>query len=248
MSVIRLENVNVAYPVLEDHYKSIRRAALRLLSGGRMYQEDVQIKMVHALQDISLDFHEGDRVGLVGRNGAGKSTLLKTIGGFILPNSGTLEVSGRVTALFSVNGGMDMERSGIENVYFMGRMLGMPRAVMETHMEDIAEFSELGEFLDMPVRSYSDGMKVRLGFAIATCLQPEILVLDEAIGAGDAHFLQKAAERARKLYERARIIVMASHDHALLQKLCNKAVWIDRGKVVKTGASAEVIAAYAEAG
>jgi ABC-type polysaccharide/polyol phosphate transport system ATPase subunit len=118
---------------------------------------------------------------------------------------------------------------------------------METHIADIEEFSELGRFLEMPIRAYSDGMKVRLGVAIVTCLQPDILVLDEAIGAGDAHFIDKATRRTQKLYERARIIVMASHDPNLLRRLCNKAVWLDQGRLVKTGGIEEVIQAYAAA-
>lgn len=248
MSDICLENVNVHYPVVDDYYLSIRRAALRTLTGGRMYREDTGVTTVHALQGISLEIHNGDRVGLIGRNGAGKSTLLRTISGFILPNSGVLKVEGNVTSLFSVNSGMDIERTGYDNIFYIGRLLGMSRKVMEGHIPDIEEFSELGKFLRMPVRSYSDGMRVRLGVAIVTCLQPEILVLDEAIGASDAHFMEKAKQRAEKLYERARIIVMASHDGSLLKRLCNKGVWLDRGRIVKTGKINDVLSAYKDEG
>jgi lipopolysaccharide transport system ATP-binding protein len=247
MSRIHLENVNVHYPVMSDHYMSIRRAALRLLSGGRLYKEDTKAHLVHALKDLTLEFKDGDRVGLIGRNGAGKSTLLKTLGRFILPDSGHIAVEGNVTSLFSVNGGMDIERTGIDNIYLMGRLLGMRRREMATYLSDIEDFSELGRFLAMPVRSYSEGMKVRLGVAVVTCIHPDILILDEAIGAGDAHFIEKATLRAQKFYDRANIIVMASHDPTLLSRLCNTAIWLDQGRIVKTGAVKDVLAAYTEA-
>lgn len=245
MSHIRLEQVNVHYPVLEDHYLSIRRAALRFVTGGRIYKEDVQGRVVHALKDISLDIQDGDCVGLIGRNGAGKSTLLKTIGGFILPDSGFFRVEGKVTSLFNANGGMDIERTGYDNIFLMGRLLGIRRREMATHVTDIEEFSELSQFLDMPVRSYSAGMRIRLGVAVITCIHPDILVLDEALGAGDAHFIEKTTLRVQKFYERARIIVMASHDAALIKQLCNKAVWMDKGCIVRSGGIDEILEAYA---
>ncbi len=247
MSHIVVHNVNVHYPILQDHYMSIRRAMLRVITGGRLYRQDKDTKLVHALKDVCFELRDGDRVGLVGRNGAGKSTLLKTIGGFILPDNGNLHVSGVVTSLFSVNGGMDIERSGYDNVFLMGRLLGIHRKEMIKHLADIAEFSELGHFLKMPVRAYSDGMKVRLGVAIVTCIHPDILILDEAIGAGDAHFIEKTTQRAQKLYERANIMIMASHDPVILRRLCNKAIWLDQGKVIKTGPVEEVIEAYTTA-
>src|ERR1700722_12347620 len=159
MSHILLHNVDVHYPVLKDHYMSIRRAALRKLSGGKMYREDAGVTVVHALKNISFEAKDGDRIALIGRNGAGKSTLLKTIGGFILPDGGAIDVEGSITSLFSVNGGMDIERSGYDNIFLMGRLLGMRHIEMEKHLADIEDFSELGPFLRMPVRSYSDGMK-----------------------------------------------------------------------------------------
>jgi ABC-type polysaccharide/polyol phosphate transport system ATPase subunit len=244
MAYIRLDKVNVFYPVVQDHYQSIRRALLRRLTFGRMFKEDAGVTVVHALKDISLDLKNGDRLALVGSNGAGKSTLLKTIGGYILPDNGNLEVEGTITSLFSVNGGMDPERTGYDNIYLMGRLLGMNKREMDEHIPDIEAFSELGEFLKMPIRSYSDGMKVRLGFSVVTCLQPDILILDEAIGAGDAHFIHKATARAQKLYERANIVVIASHDPAILKSLCNKAAWIDHGKVMLEGSVDDVMSAY----
>jgi ABC-2 type transport system ATP-binding protein/lipopolysaccharide transport system ATP-binding protein len=246
MSRIRLDKVNVSYPVVKDQYLSIRRAFLRFLTGGKLYKEDT-IEVVHALKDISFEARDGDRIALVGCNGAGKSTLLKTIGGYILPDTGDIEIRGTITSLFSVNGGMDIERTGYDNIYLMGRLLGISKREMKKHLPDIEDFSELGEFLKMPVRGYSDGMKVRLGMAVVTCLEPDILILDEAIGAGDAHFIEKATSRAQKFYERANIIVMSSHDPTIIKRLCNKAIWIDRGKIVQEGEVNEVIEAYLKA-
>jgi ABC-type polysaccharide/polyol phosphate transport system ATPase subunit len=244
MSRIRLENVNVHYPVLQDHYRSLRRAALRTITGGRMYQQDGVIKSVHALKNISLDFRDGDRVGLIGCNGAGKSTLLRTLGRFILPNDGKVYIDGHITSMFRTSSGMDMERTGYDNIFLMGRLLGMGHAEMEEHMNDIIEFSELGDFLRLPIRTYSAGMKVRLSIAIVTCVTPDILLMDEAIGAGDAHFLKKTTERAKKLYERASIIVMASHSKEIIRNLCNKAMWLDHGQIVMYGDTNEVMEAY----
>ena len=244
MSRIYLENVNVHYPVMQDHYRSIRRALLRKLSRGRVYGEDGHVNNVHALKNINIDLRDGDRVGLIGRNGAGKSTLLRTLGRFILPDNGKVLIEGNITSLFSVNGGMDVERSGYDNVFLMGRLLGMSRSEMEAHLPDIIEFSELGEFMSLPVRAYSDGMKVRLGVAVVTCVKPDILLLDEAIGAGDAHFIEKTTKRAQQLYDRASIIVMASHSTEILTNLCNKALWIEHGTIMKFGGVGEVLGAY----
>lgn len=244
MSRILLENVNVHYPVMKDHYRSIRRAALRAVTRGRIYGEDAGASSVHALKNFNLDLRDGDRVGLIGRNGAGKSTLLRTLGRFILPDTGRIVVDGSITSLFSVNGGMDVERSGYDNVFLMGRLLGMSRKEMEGHMADIIDFSELGDFLALPVRAYSDGMKVRLGVAVVTCVKPEILLLDEAIGATDAHFIEKTTKRAQQMYDRASIIVMASHSTEIITNLCNKALWIEHGSIVKFGGVGEVLGAY----
>lgn len=163
MARIVLKNVHVRYPVTQDHYRSLRRVLVRLVTLGRMYNDDVRSHTVHALRDLSLTLEKGDRIGLIGRNGAGKSTLLKTLGGFILPSEGEIEVEGNIMPLFSVAAGMDEERSGYDNIYLSGRLLGIPRKEMEKHVKDIEDFCELGEFLKMPVRTYSDGMRSASG-------------------------------------------------------------------------------------
>lgn len=247
MSSITLEHLDVNYPVLQDYYRSICRAVLRRTTGGKMYGSETRVKEVHALRDIGFTLRDGDRVGLVGHNGAGKSTLLRAIGGFILPDGGRLDVQGRVTTLFSVNGGMDIDQTGYDNIFHMGRLLGIPRRDMQPHVPGIEEFSDLGQFLGMPVRTYSDGMKIRLGLAVAVCLHPDILLLDETINAGDAHFIEKAILRLQQLYDRANIIVMASHSSTIMRRLCNKAIWLDRGRVMGIGGVEEILDAYNQA-
>ncbi len=244
MARIVLNNVHVRYPVTQDHYRSLRRLVARVATRGRLYGEDVGLRTVHAIRGLSLNLEKGDRVGLIGRNGAGKSTLLKTLGGFILPDEGTLDVEGSIMPLFSVSAGMDEERSGYDNIFLSGRLLGIPRHEMEKNVADIEAFCELGQFLYMPVRMYSDGMKVRLGFAISTCISPDILLLDEAIGAGDAHFLEKASKRAEALYNRANILIIASHSPEIITRLCNKALWLSHGTMVEFGPAEEVLAKY----
>lgn len=244
MSRIIFDDVNVHYPVMKDHYRSLRRALLRKITQGRLYGQDSGMTAVHALKNINLDLKEGDRLALVGRNGAGKSTLLRTLGGFILPDSGKAVVNGEITSLFDINGGMDIERTGFDNIFLMGRLRGIRRKEMESYLDDIVEFSELGEFLSLPVQAYSAGMKVRLAIAVVTCVQPEILLLDEAIGAGDAHFIEKTTQRAERLYQRASIIVMASHSAKILNSLCNKAIWLEQGTIMRSGGVQEVLDAY----
>lgn len=244
MARIVLDNVHVRYPITQDHYRSLRRVLVRLATFGRVYKQDVGSRTVHSIRGLSLTVEKGDRVGLIGRNGAGKSTLLKTLGGFILPDEGTMYAEGNIMPLFSVSAGMDEERSGYDNIFLSGRLLGIPRVEMEKHVADIMEFCELGEFLSMPVRAYSDGMKVRLGFAISTCISPDILLLDEAIGAGDAHFLEKASQRAEALYNRANILIIASHAPEIITRLCNKVLWLSHGRMVEFGPTEEVLAKY----
>lgn len=244
MARIVLENVHVRYPIIHDHYRSVRRLLMRAVTLGRLYQQDTGSHVVHAIRGLTLTIEKGDRVGLIGRNGAGKSTLLKTLGGFILPDEGVLQVEGDIMPLFSVAAGMDEERTGYDNIFLSGRLLGIPRGEMEKHVPDIEAFTELGDFLKLPVRAYSDGMKIRLGFAISTCITPDILLLDEAIGAGDAHFLEKASQRAEAMYDRASIMLLASHSPEIITRLCNKVLWLSHGRVVEFGPTAEVLAKY----
>jgi len=222
-----------------------RRAAAQI--GGVIEAEATGKVVVKALDGISFTFNEGDRVGLVGHNGAGKTTLLRVICGILEPVAGDLEVLGSVTPMFNLTDGMDMEATGYENIWIRGQILGCSRPFIARCVDDIVEFCELENFLHMPVRTYSSGMMLRLGFAISTALQPQILVMDEMIGAGDATFYERAHIRLTHFIETAGILVVATHNPAIITTWCNKAMWLAHGKIAAFGAVDEVMASYARA-
>lgn len=188
-------------------------------------------KYLAALDRLSFEFHQGDRIGLVGRNGSGKSTLLKVLGGIYMPSGGQISVHGKVSSLFNINLGVQPDASGRDNIMIRGLVKGWSRQQIREHMDGIIAFSELEDFIEFPMRTYSDGMRMRLLFAIATSFSPEILLLDEWIGAGDAQFQQKAADRMNSLVNKAGITVMASHNAALVRKVCSKVIWLDGGRI-----------------
>ncbi|MDQ3578422.1 MAG: ABC transporter ATP-binding protein, partial [Actinomycetota bacterium] len=194
--------------------------------------------------DITLSLNEGDRVALVGRNGAGKSTLLRLLSGIYEPTRGTTEISGKIAPVFDLAVGMDSEISGLENIMIRGLFLGMSRKEMEARVEDISRFTELGDYLHLPLRAYSTGMRVRLALGVVTSINPEILLLDEGIGAVDAAFMAKARERLVDLVRRSGMLVFASHSDDLLFELCNTAIWMDEGRVKMHGSLREVLTAY----
>ena len=200
--------------------------------------------MVQALRGLKLSLEHGDRLGLVGHNGAGKTTLLRTMAGVYKPMHGVVSAKGRVIPLFDVGLGIDPEATGYENIYLRGALLGMRRREIDAVKDEIAEFTELGDYLDVPVRTYSSGMTLRLAFAVSTCVSPDILLMDEFLAVGDAHFLHKAEERLNRMISRAGIMVFASHSTELIRRLCNKVAWIDAGRVRALGAPAEVLGKY----
>jgi ABC-type polysaccharide/polyol phosphate transport system ATPase subunit len=244
MAKIHLENVCIQYPVYAVRTTQMRHSIINLATGGRIYQNAGRVNFVQALTNVSFTVEDGDRLALIGHNGAGKSTLLKALSGFLPVASGKMQVKGELSVLFNLSNGLDPEKTGYDNILGMGLILGMSRKTIARITPEVEAFCELGEFLDLPVRMYSDGMKVRLAFAVATSIHPEILILDEAIGAGDAHFIKKATERAHQLYDKARIMVMASHSPDIVRDLCNKALLLEKGEVRMLGKVDEVLAAY----
>ncbi len=199
---------------------------------------------VTALNNISLRAGEGDRLGLIGDNGAGKSTLLKTIAGIYTPTSGERNVTGRISSLFDLTLGFEPEATGWENIAFRGYLQGETPRSIRSKLTEIGEFSQLGEFLDLPLRCYSDGMRLRLAFSIATAIDPELLLLDEALSAGDLSFQESARVRIDQLIAKSRLLVVVSHDMDSILKLCNRVIWLERGRVRQTGSPEEVVAAY----
>jgi ABC-type polysaccharide/polyol phosphate transport system ATPase subunit len=201
---------------------------------------------IHALRDVSLRFTDGDRIGIMGHNGAGKSTLLRVLADIYPVTGGRRLVEGRISSLFDIMLGFEGEESGWENIRLRGYLQGETRRSIRAKLQPIAEFSELGNFLNMQVRHYSSGMMFRLAFAIATAIEPEILLLDEVFSVGDLAFQHKSRQRMRDMMEKARVLVMVNHDLDTLAGVCNKGVWMDHGQVRQVGPIRDVIAAYRE--
>ena len=203
--------------------------------------------VVRALDNVSFEAKAGDGIGLIGRNGSGKSTLLRVLGGFYVPTEGYTEIEGKISTLFSNNIGLEKDASGLENIFLAFKLLGFDNREIDSFLPEIIDFCELGEFIHMPFRTYSAGMKTRLGFAIATSVNSEILLVDEIFGAGDRHFREKAEERIASLFENTGILVMANHSEAVIKQYCNKVLWLDNGRVYRFGLIDEVLAEYGEA-
>lgn len=245
MASITLENVTLDYPIYGASHRSFRSVLLGK-TGGLIRREGnrQQRVVVRALENVSLRLQHGDRLGLLGHNGAGKSTLLRLLAGVYAPVSGKIITEGKISPLFITSPGVDAEDTGYENIRTCGMYLGMTDEQIKCKLPDIADFSELGDYLALPVRTYSAGMLMRLGFAIATSIDPDILLLDEGLGAGDARFAAKAEKRMNELIGRSSILVLASHSDTMIHDLCNKAALMEKGKLVLIGPVDEVIAEY----
>ena len=241
---IHLDNVSIEYPIYNTDSRSLKRAMLTLPLGGRIGIGSGDRIVVQALRSVSLRFESGDRVGLIGHNGAGKTTLLRVLAGVYEPVIGRTEMSGRVASLFDMMLGMDPEATGEENIMIRGLILGLSAQQIREKRDEIAEFTELGEFLTMPVRTYSTGMRLRLAFAISSCVTPDILLMDEWIGVADASFTRKAEERARTLIGDVGILVLATHSLPLMEHICNRVVWLENGTVKADGPPAEILQKY----
>ena len=232
MSYVKFEGVTVKYPIYNSKSMSLRNQLVRISTGGRLSKESSDIINITALEDVSFELKKGDSIGLVGHNGAGKTTLLRTIAGIYTPASGSIIRQGRVSTIIELGAGMDHELSGYENIYRMGMLLGATRSEMDLKIDAIASFCELGDFLSVPVRTYSSGMLMRLMFAVGTSIEPEILLIDEMFSTGDANFQEKARSRMEDLIDAADIFVFATHSEDLIRKHCNKIFTLEHGKVI----------------
>jgi ABC-2 type transport system ATP-binding protein len=245
MVSIDVRGACVDFPIFDAKTRSLKKAVLGTVgrAGGKI-GTDAGVPVVEALRDITLSLRHGDRVGLIGHNGAGKSTLLRLMSGIYEPTRGTSQIAGKVAPVFDLGVGMDPEISGYENIIIRGLFLGMTRKQMEARTDEIAEFTELGDYLSMPLRTYSTGMRVRLALGVVTSIDPEILLLDEGIGAVDAAFLERARDRLTALVERSGILVFASHSDEFLVQLCTSAMWLDRGEIREQGELETVLSHY----
>ena len=245
MSEVRVDTWGacVDFPIFDAKTRSLKKSVVGA-AGGLIGANDSNVVVVEALKDINLHLELGDRIGLVGHNGAGKSTLLRLLSGIYEPTRGSCRISGRVAPVFDLGVGMDPEISGYENIIIRGMFLGMSRKEMLKRVDEIADFTELGDYLKMPLRTYSTGMRVRVALGVVTSIDPEILILDEGIGAVDAEFMKKARIRLQELVKRSGILVFASHSNEFLAQLCDRALWIDHGSIKMDGDIGDVVEAY----
>jgi ABC-type polysaccharide/polyol phosphate transport system ATPase subunit len=243
MSYVKVQNVSLDYPLVGVGARSLKNRILGAATGGLISSGD-SVPIVKALRDITFSLKEGDRLGLIGHNGAGKSTLLKVLGGIYQPTSGSLTTVGKVVTTLNLSLGMEVEATGIENIIIRGLLLGMKRYEIEKKIEEIAAFTALGEYLDMPVRIYSSGMTTRLAFATVTAMESDILLMDEVIGTGDAAFIEKAEQRLNEFINRSKIIVLASHSEDVIQKFCTHTLLLEQGKMVAIGVNKEMFDLY----
>jgi len=245
MARIDLHQASVQFPIYNARSRSLKSTIARHAVGATIgSRTENDIVVVNALKNITLSLNPGDRVGIIGHNGAGKTTLLRVFSGAYVPTSGSAEVVGEVSALTDISMGMDPEASGHENIIMRAILLGMNYQQARALAPEVEQFTELGEYLDLPVRTYSTGMMLRLAFAVATSVEPEILIMDEIIAVGDASFMEKATQRIKTLIAKANIFVLASHDEETLKRFCNRAIWLNRGELAAEGPLGRVLADY----
>ena len=237
-SVININQATVRFNMASESIISIKEYFVKLVKGQLMFQE------FFALQDVTLQVDKGDSWGFVGTNGAGKSTLLKLICGILKPYKGTAQVHGSLAPLIELGAGFDPEMTARENIFLNGAILGHKKKFMQEHLDEIIEFAELREFLDVPIKNFSSGMTARLGFSIATMVRPEILVVDEILAVGDYAFQQKCHKRMEHMLSGGTTLLFVSHSVDQIKTLCKHALWLEKGRVVMSGESAEVCDAY----
>ncbi len=230
--LIDASKLSVEFPIYENSHRSVKKAVLNLTTGGRIGKDAGNHTVVTALDNLSFRFEDGARVGLLGHNGSGKTTLLRVLSGIYAPVKGSLVLKGRIASLLDVSMGLDPDATGFENIYLRGILEGLKPSQIKARTDDIADFSELGDFLNLPIRTYSSGMMLRLAFAISTSVDADILIMDEWLSVGDVEFCTKAEKRLETLVEKASILVVASHDPGLIQRVCNRQIHLEHGRIV----------------
>jgi lipopolysaccharide transport system ATP-binding protein len=241
-----LTDVSLEYPVLSQASRKLSRQLINVATGGQLDRSEQGRVTVRALDGISVRLDVGDRVGLIGHNGSGKSTLLKLLGGIYHPTSGTVSRSGVIGSLLDISLGMSPDATGRENIYLRGALQGMSRAEITRLIPGIIEFSELGDFIELPMRTYSSGMLLRLAFSVSTVLSPDILLMDEWLAVGDEAFQAKAEERLHSVVSRTSILVIASHSAALIRNQCNRVLYLEHGRLIADGTPDDVLPQYFE--
>ena len=243
MAKINLTDVSISFPIYNAKARSFKTKLIPISVGARFKKEYDEV-LVNSLVNISLEIEEGERLGIIGHNGAGKTTLLRVLSGIYEPITGSIDIQGKISSLTDLTMGMDYEATGYENIFTRGIFMGMGFTEINEKIPEIAEFSELGDYLNLPMRTYSMGMMVRLAFSVSTIVEPEILIMDEMIGAGDAAFLNKAQNRMNQLLDKANIVVIASHDMGLVDKFCSRVILLEQGEITFNGSPKEAIERY----
>jgi homopolymeric O-antigen transport system ATP-binding protein len=232
MTHIRAENIVVEFPIYGAKNRSLKNTFIRTATGGLLAKDAAERIVVRALHGLTFEIHDGDRIGIVGHNGSGKTTLLRVLTGAYEPVSGSIEISGRVASMLSVNLGMDPDATGHENIFLRAAFMGLKPSEVQPLVDEICEFSELGDYVQMPLRTYSSGMAMRLMFAISTAMSSDIILMDEWLSVGDSAFSEKAQCRLQRMLGQAKILMLASHNEQLIRDNCNKIMRLDHGELV----------------
>ncbi len=238
--MIEAENITVSFKMMKDRVTSIKEYAVQLLKGKIKYEEFL------ALKDVSFNVNKGEVMGIIGKNGAGKSTLLKVVSGILKPSGGTIALNGNVVPMLELGSGFDFDLSGRENVFLNGSILGYDEKFLKDKFDEILEFSELGEFIDVPIRNYSSGMVMRLAFSVASLVNPDILIVDEILAVGDSAFQEKSKAKMMELMSGGTTVLFTSHSIAQIKEMCDKVIWLDHGTVMDIGEPEEICGKYEE--
>ena len=244
MAFINLQDVNIDFPVFNSTGRSLKKRLIHLATGGQLNEDASGVVVVRALENLSFTIQDGERVALLGHNGAGKSTLLRVLSSVYAPTHGTAYIQGKLGSLIDISLGIDLEATGRDNIFLRGCLLGMSKSNIQATIDEIIDFTELGDFIDMPLRTYSTGMSMRLAFAVSTAVQPEILLMDEWLSVGDENFKDKAEKRLKKLLSKTNLLVMATHSYEIITSICNKAIWLEHGRLKEVGDAKTVADMY----
>lgn len=237
-TIIKVKNATVRFNKATENYNGLKEYVIKMLKGELMFQEFL------ALKDVNFEVKKGESWGLIGANGSGKSTLLKLICGILKPYKGTVKVHGKIAPLIELGAGFDPQLTARENIYLNGALLGHKKAFMDRHFNEIIEFAELGDFIDVPIKNFSSGMAARLGFAVATIVKPDILIVDEVLAVGDIAFQEKCRKRMESLLQNGTTLLFVSHSSKQVKELCQNVIWLDKGHVVAQGRAEDIIQKY----
>jgi lipopolysaccharide transport system ATP-binding protein len=244
MANITLKQASVVLPIFNSSSRSITNTLVSAATGGVLTAQKGGHISIEALKNLDLEIVSGDRIGIVGHNGSGKSTLLRLLSGIYDPSSGEIQRSGSISSLVDISLGINPESTGRENIFLRGKLMGLSRKEIDEKIDEIIEFSELGDYINLPVRIYSSGMLLRLAFAVSTSITADILIMDEWLSVGDGSFAERASKRLKELVDNSEILVVASHTRSLIEETCNKVVWLEHGVIKKVGPVSEIVPEY----